>query len=684
MTLHQIVEAGDLTPAEAQQILDLMRRGNMDGAARHFRKSLKRASRRPEVGGAQPTRLSPEIVQALDALSNPKLQPPERWRALGVLHLAAGRFGDAEFCFRAALAETGSSGELLTLWGDALRNLRRNEDALAAYDRALSLDPSQARAHGGRALALQMTGNVRAAEESFRSALAVEPANAGLLLEFGNLLKAAGRFADALSIYSKALAARPDYAEAFNNRGTVLQTLERHSDALADFERALKINPDHLFAHLNRGIALCRLGRVESAVAAFETALAINPGTADAYHNLGIALQMLERHEEAIAAFEAAAVLNPRFPNTHLSRGNVLQSLGRFEEACAAYEDAVRADSGYLDARVNWAMALQELARHEDAIAVLDAALEQRPDYPEAQWNRANSLLCFGPSEEAWKAYEHRLHLSWGQKLPEFGLPLLSHEAPAGKRLLVQWEQRFGDVIQMLRYVPLLEAEAAECHWQIAHPLRDLVKASFPGIRLTDLDTCPPGLDYRVPFTSLPLALRTFSEAQIPRNVPYLRPSERALERWRLELSRPAVGLTWRGNPKPPGRDVPIEALAPLLARKGLTFVSLQQAVSDKEQAILKAHDVQELGDRIVTFDDTGAILSQLDLVISIDTAVCHLAGAMARPTCLLLKYGCDWRWSLARSDCPWYPATELIRQHRPGDWEVALQELDQRLEALG
>jgi hypothetical protein len=279
-------------------------------------------------------------------------------------------------------------------------------------------------------------------------------------------------------------------------------------------------------------------------------------------------------------------------------------------------------------------------------------------------------MLPYGPSEEAWTAYEHRLHISIWKPLDDYGLPVLGRNSPNGKKLLVQWEQRFGDVIQMLRYAPQLSA-VCDCHWQVADSMIDLFRASFPDLKTCDRNGCPSGLDARTPYTSLPLNLRNFSVETIPNEIPYLNASPGALEKWQNhpDIRDRKIGITWRGNPEPPGRTVPVDQIKPLLREFSDKLVSLQMDATPEETTVLSELSIPDLGKSIKTFDDSAGLLSNLDLVITIDTAVAHLAGALGRRTFIMLKYGSDWRWMLERDDSPWYPTATLYRQSAVGDW---------------
>lgn len=499
-----------------------------------------------------------------------------------------------------------------------------------------------------------------------------------------NTLKKSNQLEDAIQSYDAAIGIDPNHVEALNNRGACLQTLNRDEAAIGDFDRAISLDPRHLFAWMNKGTSLSKLERYRESLNATIEAFAIDPSMPEIAHNHGINLMKLDRHEEALDYFDSEIVIAPTRLEAYLSRGNALHALHRYEEAVGAFKDALEIDPTYTDAHINAADALQELGRHDDAIDILDEALEVRPGFSDVLWNKSNSLLAFGPAKEAWEAYEHRLHISTWAPIPDLGLPLLSHTGARRGKLLIQWEQRFGDVVQMLRFLPQME-ERYECYWQLAEPLLDLARASFPSINICGREETPEGLDFRTPYTSLPLNCEIFSFDAIPGSSAYLRSSDAAAKRWQDAIDDPAakIGLTWRGNTNPPGRSVPIESLESLLESFAGHFVSLQMDVTEEEAEILKRHAVPDLGDRLRSFDDSAALLQQLPLVLSIDTAVAHLAGAVGTPVWIMLKHGCDWRWYLDRDDSPWYPTAKLYRQKSAGDWQPVTGDISRDLKKI-
>jgi len=334
-------------------------------------------------------------------------------------------------------------------------------------------------------------------------------------------------------------------------------------------------------------------------------------------------------------------------------------------------------------------VSLAALNRDAEALVCHERALAIDPHYADAEFNKALGLLRSGNFREGWRAYEKRWQAKDGAGKRHVDRPLWLGDTPVeGRSVLIEFEQGFGDAIQAWRYVPRLEALGAKCWIHAPASLQALVQRSFPHTSVIPRNWWPDQIELRVPVMSLPLATHTFSEADIPRVVRYLAADERQVAQWAARLSSagaPRVGLVWRGNPShrnERNRSAPLEAFAPLLSRAGVRFVTLQKNLTDPEREILSRYaNVTVLDEELRTFDDTAAAMSTLDIVISVDSAPAHLAGALGRTTWILLPFSPEWRWMLGRSDSPWYPTARLFRQRSIGDWAGVVAELCAALE---
>jgi tetratricopeptide (TPR) repeat protein len=610
---------------------------------------------------------------------------------------AAGNIAAAQALYLSLLETSPDDHVALHFLGVSYVQQGRPENGIPLIERALSLQPDYPDAHFNLGCALQASNRLDEAAACYRRALAVNPGHAGAQLNLGNALQALNRHAEAIACYQRTLELRPDDADAHNNWGNSLQALGRHEQAIDCYEKALALNPGHAQAHNNTGNSLLALNRRDAALACYERALALKPEYAEAENNLGHVLLELNRFDEALARFAKALAIKPDFAEAHN----------------------------------NWGMALQALNRHEEAIERYEHAIALKPDYAEAQWNKGLAALCLGRFEEGWPLYEKRWQLKNAVAMPDCNRPLWpglvrdanaqrgsSAACQAGKsfgafpyrrglsrvqrflrallgrgvaarstNLLLQYEQGFGDALQMLRYIPPLQRMGVHCWVQAPPALTALVQRSFPQARVLALGECPAEVEFRIPLTSLPLALKTFSEFDIPRAVPYLVVDERARMAWAARLaprSGRKVGLAWRGRAthrNDRNRSVLLETLEPLFSLKDIQFIALQKDLTEAEQRRLACHDNVTAPDReLHSFDDTAALVSVLDLVISVDSAPAHLSGALGKATWLLLPFSPDWRWQLARSDCPWYPSARLFRQKSIGNWTQIVRELGEAL----
>jgi tetratricopeptide (TPR) repeat protein len=484
-----------------------------------------------------------------------------------------------------------------------------------------------------------------------------------------------GLLSEAEPLYRRVLATRPDQFDALHMLGVIALQEGRHTEALALIRRALAVRPNSVWAQSNLGLVLRALKRGAEAVASFERALALDPSDIDALNNLGSTLFELERYADVLATSERALAVKPDSPEAFNNRGNALQEIGRLAEALASYDAAVAINPGLAEAWHNRGGALQALNRHREAVASYQRALALSPDYADAHWNESLARLCIGDFETGFAKYEWRWRTSDADParrvLPQ---PLwLGGEALEGKRILLHAEQGVGDCLQFVRYAPMVAARGATVVLAVHRELKSLL-AGLAGAVFAEGETLPH-CDLRCPLASLPHAFRT-TLATIPSDVPYLRAADPLAARWnaRLPPSGPLrVGLAWAGNPAHKNdrrRSIPFACLAPLLAVPDVRHVSLQKDLREADgEALRSTPQVIDLAAELADFADTAAVVANLDLVITADTALAHLAGAMGKPTWILLPFSPDWRWLIDREDSPWYPTARLFRQPQIDDW---------------
>ena len=489
-------------------------------------------------------------------------------------------------------------------------------------------------------------------------------------------LKDERRFAEAVAAFDNAIALKPDYAHAHNGRGIVLAHLNRLAEAVGSFDRAIALKPDYAEAHNNRALVLQDIGQFEEALASLDRAIALQPDNARAHNNRGVVLHGLRRNEEALASHDKAIALKGDYAEAHYNRAIALQEFDRLDDALASLDRAIALKADYAAAHNNRGTLLLDLNRLDDALAALDRAIALTGGFPEANLNKSYCLLRMGRFEDGWRLHEWRKRTERPVGHRSFPQPLwLGNESIANKTVFVHWEQGFGDTLQFCRYANLLRARGANVAMSVQEPLYRLISHSMPDIRILKNDVAPAAFDYHSPLMSLPLAFATTLQ-NVPATVPYLFADDALRKTWNARLppaTKPRIGLVWSGNARQKNdsnRSIGLAALAPVLATDA-HWISLQKEVREIDRPLLESFDqISHYGALLSDFSDTAAAIADLDLVVTVDTSVAHLACAMGKPVWILLAYRADWRWLVDRDDCPWYPTARLFRQQAPHAWD--------------
>lgn len=612
----------------------------------------------------------------------------------GNILMMKGNWQGALDAYRTAIKHDPDYASAHNNMGYALLSLGQFDGAVASYRRLLEIKPDFPVAHNNLGNALKGLGQLDNAVASYRRALEFKPDYVEAHYNLGVAVQGLGQLDEAVAIYHQVLAIKPDSAEVHYNLGLALQHLGKFDGAVASYRRALAIKPDFAEAHCNLGSALKDLGQLDDAMASYRRALAINPNLADAHNNLGNILKDLNKFDEAVASYRQVLGIKPDLAETHNNLGIVLQDLGQLDEAVASYRRAFKIKPDYAEAYHNLGVALQDLGQFDSALTHYQQALKIKPDYAIAHFNLGMLLLYLGQYIEAWPEYEARYDPSRKESpvmLPKSTYPQWQGEPLAGKSIVIWPEQGFGDEIQFSRYIPLLKTKGASRITLVCRPpLKELlgtvrgVDAVVPVSEAASL----PLHDYWSFSMSLPLHFATTVET-IPAELPYLNILPERLGRWRglLPASGLKVGLVWKGSAQhknDANRSLPsLATLGALWHIPGVAFVSLQKGQGEEEAATPTTNQpIIPLGSDIGDFADAAAIVSQLDMVICIDTAIAHLAGALNKPCWVLLPaLRTDWRWFLDRTDSPWYPGTmRLFRQKKSGDWETTIGEVAKEL----
>jgi FKBP-type peptidyl-prolyl cis-trans isomerase 2 len=445
-------------------------------------------------------------------------------------------------------------------------------------------------------------------------------------------------------------------AEEHYKQGVAAQDKGLYDDAINSYRETIRLNPNHAGAFYNLGVAWQEKGLIDQAIIHYEIAIGLNQNFTEAHHNLGIAFKDKGQTDEAVHCFQRVLQLNPNHAGAYYNFGGILVSRGKYDEALQCYRKA----------------------------------LELKPDYAEAQWNIALINLLHGKFEEGWKGYEWRWQLKGVSVARTFAQPRWDGSDITGRSILLYTEQGFGDTIQFVRYAPLVAQRGAKVIVECQKELTSLLQ-NVDGIQTAAADgESLPGFDVQCPLLSLPMIFGTTIE-NIPAHIPYVTANADSVQTWKNKVlgnaSKLNVGLVWSGDPdnvKIRDKSFPLDTLLPLAEIDSISFYSLQKGNSAKEAINppggMRIIDYTEM---IADFSDTAALIQSLDLIISVDTAVAHLAGALGKPVWTLLPFAPDWRWLLEREDSPWYPTMRLFRQPSPGDWESVIVRIKKALREL-
>ncbi|MBI5381748.1 MAG: glycosyltransferase family protein [Opitutae bacterium] len=527
------------------------------------------------------------------------------------------------------------------------------------------------------AQSLVQSGQLNQARAVLEKIIAADPRHFDALSLLGNLLVSRREFEPGIRLLETAVHLHPNVAAAHLNLGNALLSARQLERAAAAYRQAIAADLDLVFAHANLGIAAEAQGKPEEAVAAYREALRLNPNSAQIVNNLGNALQTLRRSDEAIAAYRQAITLKPDYPEPHNNLGNVFKALNRYDEAIAAYRQAIALKPDYIEALNHLANTLAAQGQRAEAIAVYRQSEALQPDQGDAYFYESLVHLVQGDFATGLPLYEYRWKSDQKLTLRRFPQPQWRGQEPlAGKTILLHGEQGLGDTLQFARFVSVLAAQGAKVFLSVQPPLKALLADLPDAAGVFAYGDRLPAFDFHCPLLSLPLALG-LTLATIPAPTSYVHAP--ALDRTRWPEVPPAgrelrVGLVWSGNPnhkQDHNRSLPLTWFRQIVRTPRCRFFSLQKEPRPDDAAALAAMpEVMDLTSRLADFRNTAALVGELDLIITVDTSVAHLAGALGRRTWVLLPFSPDWRWLLERTDSPWYPTLRLFRQPAAGAWE--------------
>ena len=635
-----------------------------------------------------------------------------------VAYHQAGQLQQAEQICQQILDINPQNADVLNLFGLIACQIGKYEIAGDLINYALEIDPNQPLFLNNLGLVLKEQDRLEEAIDVYYQALEIQPDSVGIYNNLGVVLHKQGKWEKAVEAYQKAIQIQPDFIEAYNNLGNLLEEEGRYGEAIDVYYQALEIQPDSVGIYNNLGVALHKQGEWEKAVEAYQKAIQIQPDFVEGHNNLGVVLEKKGELDAAVRAHHQALRIQPDFADAHRNLGDVLQKQGRWEKAVEAYQKAVQIQPDYVAAYNNLGIIWQKQGKLEQAIQVYHKTLVIRPNYPQAHNNLANTLKEQGKLKQAVQAYHKAIEINPGyadahknlgialllqsefqQGWREYEWRLKSDDLCIGNRDQTRWdgsslngktillyaEQGFGDTIQFIRYAHLLAEYDTEIIVECQPELLKLFKNIDIIKKLITVGESSPNFDVHASLLSLPGILGTDLES-IPAEIPYLYAKPGSYTDL-SPCSKFKVGIVWAGALKHPNdnnRSVELPQFSVLFDREACQFYSLQ--VGKRRDDIIRynySYTVIDLGVNFTSFFDTAAAILELDLVISVDTAVAHLAGALGKPVWILLPFIPDWRWLLKREDTPWYPRMRLFRQTDTRDWAEVLQKVRLALEEM-
>lgn len=568
---------------------------------------------------------------------------------------------------------------------------QRFSEAESLYRRVVEAEPTHVGAWHHLGLACVAQDKLAEAARAFQKALEVSPLHVESLTQLGILLARQNRLPEATAKFRQAIELRPEHAKAHNNLGVVLTQLGRSDEAMACYQEAARLQPDYAEAHFNLGIWFGDRKQHDKSIACYERALQARPDYVDAMFNLGLILIHERRPGEAAATLEHAVRLKPENPEGHNNLCLAYADLGRFDAAIASCDAALRLRPFDAKSHMNRGISLAASGRIDEGLAAYAVALRLQTEYVNAHWNRSLAWLAQGDFARGWPEYEWRWQRT-ETKTRNFPEPRWDGVSLDGKTILLWCEQGLGDTLQFVRYASDLKKRGATVWLECPSKMIPLL-SGCAGIdrTLPEGSPLPAGFDCQAPLMSLPLLCGT-TLADIPGEIPYLSIDPVLVERWRQELGVSQafrIGVAWQGNPKhrfDQHRSIPVHWFASLATLDGVELYSLQKGPGVNQLAGIR-FPILELGSRLDesggAFLDTAAVMQSLDLVITIDSALAHLGGALGVPVWVALSTNPDWRWLLDRTDSLWYPTVRLFRQQKLGDWAPVFERMREDVRAL-
>ena len=621
---------------------------------------------------------------------------PVATHRLGLIAMKTGDTAKALELFQQAAQTDPLYADVQTDLGCILKNAGKIDEAIASFERAVSLDPNAIFALHNLGDLFTEQGEYERALTFFQRVLKRRPDLAETHCCLGNLWKKTNQTEAAIASYRRAIELKPGYVASYNNLGLIMSEKGDQEEAIAYFQKTLQLAPNHADACNNLGTIFYDQEKFPQAEAWCRRAIELKPGFSLAIYNLGRILYRQRKFEEAAAVLRSALEITPTDPEIHMNLGNILLELNQPAAAAACYQQVLKLVPDTADGETNLGWALAAMDDYHGAIQCYGRVLERHPEDINAHCSLSNDLLMLGDYPRGFREFEYRLKRKDAPKL-DLSQPKWTGESLAGKTLLLVTEQGLGDMIQFIRFVAKVKQSGGTILFWCHDPLVKLL-SNIPGIDRFVLNRdLMPEYDYYLPIMSLPGILGTTLE-EIPSvlPVPYLKPDSDLVAYWteRLgprKLGELRVGLAWQGSPTNTMdryRSIPLESFVGLSQVPGLRLVSFQRNQGVEQIAPLRERlpltcFTDEPGREVDSLLDSAALMSLMDVMISVDSAPVHLAGALGVPTWLLCRKQSEWRWMLDREDSPWYPSIRIFRQTVISQWDDVIERVTQELKQL-
>lgn len=606
-------------------------------------------------------------------------------------HHQAGRLKEAEEYYRQVLRLEPTEADANNLLGVLLFQTQRAEEGLGYLATATKIKPTEAMFFYNYAVALRASGQLDNAIQAFSQCVNLDQNHADAMSALVDLLFKRKKHELAIGVLQRLVSLKPMEPTEFRRLGEAYLGAKNHAEAVKAFQRACDLAPGDAVVRHQLGLALQALEDKEGAISAYRKCIELQPDLAAAHNNLAILLADKDETAAAIEHYELAVKHNPNLFQTRCNLGGILRKIGELDRSIECLEEAVKQRSDCAEAWCNLGNSLGDAGQAERAMECYRKALLCKPDYPQARLNRSLGLLRRENFQEGWVEYE------WRSKLAECprrhtSRPRWDGLIESGKKLLVHVEQGLGDTFQMIRYAKLLQEAGMHIILECQKPLCKFLSVNDVAAEIFALGDKLPDFDLQIPLMSLPSLLwEPHGFAAVDSG--YLAATPELTEVWRERLgkeTRKQIGIAWQGNPafkQDQFRSVPLAVFQPLLERTDIQYYSLQKTHGTEQLKDLALSDqvrvFDELDEQHGAFMDTAALMKQLDLVVTSDSAVAHLAGALGVKTILMLPYAADWRWLSSRSDCPWYPNMSLYRQESRNDWAGVMTRVVAEVEKL-